>query len=99
MVFTLNLSESSPYPISLWAKTVGGPTGRNGATAGEDYVAYDQLLTIPAGQQTLSISIDILGDTKYEGNECFSLLLSDPLGVTIADGVGIGTILNDDRWR
>ncbi|MFC1766158.1 Calx-beta domain-containing protein [Planctomycetota bacterium] len=99
LVFDLNLSESSPYPISLRVSTVDGPTGWAGAKAGEDYVAYDQLLTIPAGQQTLSVSIDILGDTKYESNEDFNLLLSDPIGVTIADGLGIGTILNDDEWR
>jgi len=36
------------------------------------------------------------GDNKVEGNETFSLNLSQPVGSQIFAGTGIGTILNDD---
>ena len=38
----------------------------------------------------------ILGDTTLESNETFFVNLSDNFGTTIADGQGVGTILDDD---
>jgi hypothetical protein len=38
----------------------------------------------------------VVGDNATELNETFTLNLSAPSGATIADGVGVGTIPNDD---
>jgi hypothetical protein len=40
--------------------------------------------------------VSIIGDTNLESNETFSVNLSEPFGTTIADGEGVGTILDDD---
>lgn len=38
----------------------------------------------------------VRGDTTVESNETFVVNLSNPVGATIADGSGMGTITNDD---
>ena len=43
------------------------------------------------------VHVDIKGDVLAEGNETFTVNLSNPAGATIADGTAIGTIVNDDR--
>jgi chitinase len=42
------------------------------------------------------ITVAVLGDTLVEGDETFTVTLSSPNGVTIADSSAIGTITNDD---
>jgi len=48
------------------------------ATAGSDYTATTGSVTIPAGQTTATISVDVLGDITDEGNEDFTVTLSNP---------------------
>ena len=66
------------------------------ATAGSDYTAVTGTLTIPAGHLTGTINVPIKGDGVIEDDETFLVNLSGPVGVTIGDGQGRGTILNDD---
>ena len=40
--------------------------------------------------------MQVVGDTDNELDEVFQVLLVDPDGVIIVDGLGLGTILNDD---
>ena len=42
------------------------------------------------------MTVPIVGDTLAEGNETFTVTLSQATGATIADGAGIGTILDDE---
>ncbi len=49
------------------------------------------------GVSTATVTVPVQGDTVGEGNETLSIVLSNPVGnVAIADGLGIGTIVNDD---
>jgi hypothetical protein len=65
--------------------------------ADHDYVASAGTLNFASGVNTQTISITINGDTKVESNESFFVNLSGATnGATIADGQGIGTIVNDD---
>ena len=48
------------------------------------------------GQTSTQILVNIVGDTTFEGDETFTLTLSDPVGVTIGDSSAVGTITNDD---
>lgn len=67
------------------------------ATAASDYIAQNGTLHFNAGVNTQTISIAVKGDTLVEANETFKVLLSGATnGATIADGEGIGTIVNDD---
>ena len=67
------------------------------ALAGSDYTPVPlTTLTFNPGETTKSITVDVLGDTTVELDETFQVLLSNPVGATIADGTGLGTILEDD---
>ena len=53
-------------------------------------------LTFPPGTPLRTIEVTVLGDTAIELHETFTLNLSNVSGGTILDGVGEGTILDDD---
>ncbi len=66
--------------------------------ADNDYVATSGLLIFAPGQTADSIMVTVVPDSTFEPDEYFMVVLSDPVGATIADGVGVGTILNDDEF-
>jgi chitinase len=66
------------------------------AKAGSDYTATGGTLSFAPGELRKTISVVIRGDTTYEPDESFLLNLANPSGATIADGQGVGAILNDD---
>src|SRR5262249_19380646 len=66
------------------------------ATAGADYTATAGILTFAAGVTTQAITVPVLGDVIDETNETFTVNLSAATGATIADGQGVGTILDND---
>lgn len=90
--FALTLSAPTTVPVSVRVKTADGT-----AKAGSDYTARDTVVSIPAGQTTKSFTVLARGDTVVEIVERMSVRLSQPNGVTVGDGKGIGTITNDDR--
>ena len=89
--FTLTLSGPSVEAIAIRANTAPGT-----ATAASDYNSIDTVAIFQPGTVTRTVDVAIIGDTNLESNETFSVNLSDPFGTTIADGVGAGTILDDD---
>ena len=49
------------------------------------------------GETSRTITVQVAGDVVLEANETFNVLLAIPTGgATIADGIGRGTITNDD---
>jgi Calx-beta domain/Lipase (class 3)/RTX calcium-binding nonapeptide repeat (4 copies)/FG-GAP-like repeat len=63
-----------------------------------DYVATSGTLHFNAGVNTQTIAVIINGDLKVEPDQNFSVNLSGAAnGVTIADGLGMGIIANDDH--
>jgi Calx-beta domain len=78
------------------AVTVNYATADGSATAGSDYQAASGTLTIPAGQTTGTITVLVNGDRLAEANETFFVNLSSPTNATIADGQGVGTIMDDE---
>ena len=72
-------------------------TSNNTAASGSDYVALSLTgQVIPKGMSNKTFSVTINGDTTVEPNETFNLNVSSVSGASIADGQGVGTILNDD---
>ena len=73
-------------------------------TADGDYLAKSGTLSFASGVAAQAISVTINGDTRFEPNETFSVILSGATnGAIISDNTGIGTINNDDalvltRW-
>ncbi len=87
----VNLSAVSSLDVSFDYATVSGT-----ATAGDDFTATSGNTTIPAGQQSATITIDILSDSIDEPDETFSLQIDEPSNAIIGDGISILTILDDD---
>jgi predicted extracellular nuclease len=95
VVFTVTRTDAST------AFTVGFATADGSATAGTDYVAQAGTLSFAVGGPlTQTISVTINGDTAFEPDETFSVSLSSLVqttgATTILDGLGEGTIRNDD---
>ena len=89
--FTLTLSGPSVEAIAIRVTTTAGT-----ATASSDYNSLNLVVTFAPGIVTRTFDVTILGDTDPEADETFTVNLSEPFGTTIADGTGVGTILDDD---
>jgi Calx-beta domain-containing protein len=90
--FEVTLSEPAASPVSLTYSTENGT-----ATAGSDYAASGGTRTFSPGQTSKTIVVDVLGDdVAAEGNENFAVNISAPVGATISDGIGVGTIIDDE---
>jgi uncharacterized delta-60 repeat protein len=89
--FTASLTYASTQTISVAYATAPGT-----ATSGSDYIAASGTLTFNPGETSKNIPVNVNGDAIAESDENFFLNLSNPVNATVADGQGIGAILNDD---
>jgi hypothetical protein len=89
--FTLTLSHASNVDVTVHYATVD-----ISAAAGSDYVAAAGDVVIPAGQTNRTFTVAVKGDRLAEPNEIFFVNLSSPTNATIADGQGVGTIIDDE---
>ncbi|HEX2179020.1 MAG TPA: CAP domain-containing protein [Actinomycetota bacterium] len=94
-------SKIVSFQISLPAAatsqvTVRYATSNGSAVAGSDYGAKSGTATIPVGARSVYVTVKVVMDRTREANETFNVNLSSPVGATIADAVGVGTIVNDD---
>lgn len=78
--------------------TVDYATADGTANAGSDYTTTTGTLSFTAGgAETQTIDVPIIGDNRVEGDETFTLSLSNATGTAqIGSGVGIGTITDND---
>ena len=90
--FTVTLSSIPEVDVTVHYETADIWV----ADAGSDYTSTSGDVTIPAGQTSATLAVAVLGDRLVEGNEEFAVNLSAPTNATIADGRGIGTILDDE---
>ena len=89
--FAVSLSRASSGPVAVAYATTDGT-----ATAGEDYTRTSGTLTFAPGETGKTVAVPVLDDAVDEGEETFTLRLSDASGGRIADGVATGTIVNSD---
>jgi hypothetical protein len=89
--FTLTFAYASNVDV-----TVHYATADITAAAGSDYTAAAGTVTIPAGQTGATITVAVRGDRLGEADETFAVNLSAATGATIADGQGIGTIVDNE---
>jgi glucose/arabinose dehydrogenase len=90
-VFTVSLSAAVAHTVTVEYATADGT-----ALAGADYAVAGGTVTFPPATVTRTISVPVLGDVLDEDDETFTVNLSNPVGATIADGQGMGTIADDD---
>jgi hypothetical protein len=88
--FTVRLSQAATVPVSYRITTLNGS-----ASAPADFTAATSTRTIPAGTTTQSFQVAVQGDLADEANETMSVVLYDTT-VSLVDGQGIGTIVDDD---
>lgn len=99
LTFQINLSAITDRPVTFFVETLS--TGGT-ATADGDYVSVaKKMVTIPAGSQSVSESVTIIGDGDVgEGNETFIFRVSEVDGAVVGTANGVidatGTILNDE---
>ena len=96
VTITFDVTLSAP---SLHTIEVDYEIGKMGDTATEtvDYVDGSDTLTFDPMETRLPIIVMINEEELYEGDEQFTIVLSDATtGITIAKNEGIGTITNDD---
>jgi len=86
-------------PLSVDA-SVTYQTQNGTALAGSDYIATSGTISIAAGQSSVLIPVEIIGNTLVESDETFSLLITNPSGGVFPTGISeisvTHTILNDD---
>jgi hypothetical protein len=88
---TVSLSAASDGPVTVdWA------TGDGTAAAGSDYQAASGTLTFAPGETGKMVTVLVTGDRLGEPDETFVVRLGGATNATIADGQGVGTILDDE---
>lgn len=93
--FVVSLSFASNQWVTVYFATADGTAN----VADGDYVAQSGTLTFAPGETTKTITVMVKGDGKVEADETFSVNLSGATNAFVGDGKGIGTILNDDRFK
>jgi subtilisin family serine protease/subtilisin-like proprotein convertase family protein len=89
-VFIVTLAQAVDEPVTVEFTTTLG-TADDG-----DFQSEVGTLTFNPQQLTETIIIDAFGDADVEDDESFAVELSNASGAIIGDGVGKGTIVNDD---
>jgi|GEM_PF-376245 len=89
--FTISLSFAPTGPV-----TVNYATANGTAIAGSDYVASSGQVSFAAGETSKTVSVPVIGDTRPENAEAFTLTLSSPTGATLGDSSGTATITDND---
>jgi hypothetical protein len=90
--FTVTLSAPSGLPI-----TVSFATAPQSASEPGDYIGTSGTFTfLPGGPLRQSVVVPIVDDALFENPESFLVNLTAPTNATIADGVGVGTIVDND---
>jgi urease beta subunit len=91
-VFTVRLSSASGRQVTVVYATADGS-----AHSPDDYHAVlPATLVFEPGQTARTVTVDVRGDSDVEGSETFLVTLESPVNGTVADGEGIGTIVEDD---
>jgi hypothetical protein len=92
--FTFTVTKSGATQLG---SSVQYATGGGAATAGVDYAANSGTLSFTAGATSQPVTVLVNGDTVFESNETFNVVLSGSIDGTISDATGVGTITNDDK--
>ncbi|HKS27973.1 MAG TPA: Calx-beta domain-containing protein [Pyrinomonadaceae bacterium] len=91
VTFTVSLNTISTEPV-----TVNYQTSDSTAKAPDDYTSTSGTLVFAPGEVTKSITVNIGEDTVYEGDETFTVELSNVANATIEDRQAVGTIKDNE---
>ena len=91
VLFTL--SRAGPTGVNV---TLDFATADASASADADYTPQSGSLSIASGETTLTIPVPVLDDSLREGDETFTVTLSNPVNAALLDASGSCTILDND---
>jgi uncharacterized repeat protein (TIGR01451 family) len=91
--FTVTLSAPSSEPVAVSYATADGS-----AHAGTDYIGTNGILVLAPGATNAVISVAIIGDLAVESDKDFQVNLSDPTNAVLTQALGVGTILDGDKY-
>ncbi|MDY3558513.1 Ig-like domain-containing protein [Gemmata sp. JC673] len=91
VTLTVSLSAPSGQAVSVTYTTADGT-----ATAGADYAAASGALTFAPGETSKTVTLSVSGDATFEDDESFAVNLSAPVHATVAGGLALVTVTNDD---
>ncbi|HTU10511.1 MAG TPA: Calx-beta domain-containing protein [Allosphingosinicella sp.] len=96
--FTFTVTRSGGDDGAVGATwTVNLPGGAGGADASDVGGTLTGTVSFADGETSRTISVDVVGDTAFEPDETFTVVLSAATGgATLGDASGLGTITNDD---
>ena len=101
MRFTVRLSAPQPHQVRVMAKTRNAsPASARGGrriTAQRDYLRARLQADFYPGQTVAHLWVQIVDDSREESDETFELVLYEPQGAEIEDGLAVGTIVDDDQ--
>ncbi|MEM7029305.1 MAG: Calx-beta domain-containing protein [Chloroflexota bacterium] len=89
--FTVTLSAASGKVVTVTYQTTNVT-----ALGGSDFTTEANAVVFMAGETEQTVNITINNDSDSEGNETFTLDLSDPINATLAVAQGTATIIDDD---
>jgi VCBS repeat-containing protein len=94
VTFLITLSQVTTAPVTISYTIVPGT-----ASHPEDFQdgALTGTITIPAGFIGFTITENIVEDILVEGNESFTIVLSNPIGATLTNNTATVTIIDDDH--
>jgi hypothetical protein len=91
--FTVSLSTPAADEVTVRYDTADGTA----TTADGDYEAVEGgTLKFEPGETVKSVGVTVLGDTKAEADDTFTLILSAPVNATLGTATAVGTIRDDD---
>jgi hypothetical protein len=88
--FTISAANLKSTASVHWA------TLASTATAGADFVTASGTVSLSKAVRSVVVTVRVVGDVIDEPNETFTVQLSAPVGATISDDTGLGTIIDDD---
>ncbi len=94
MEFTVRLSAPSAGGVSVKVSTRDSTPVS--ATRRDYWPLSGRTVSFRAGETERSVGVIVYDDSHDEEAETFEFVLSDARGAAIADGVAVGTIVNDD---
>jgi hypothetical protein len=89
-VFAVSLGTAAMSVVTVRYTAVAGTASPN------DFTPKSGTVTFRVGQSSRTIVVKVKGDRRDENDEVFFVRLSNASGASIADGEGVGTILDDD---
>lgn len=91
-VFTVSLDRPVAEPVTVhW--TTSAPVN----VWDPEIKQESGTVTIPPGELRGTLTVTVLRETSNHNDRQFTVTLSIPTNAKIADGVGVGTIINSDR--